>query len=190
MLQQNERERIVKPLYQDRLQVHRVLERIRSQENISRLKNLYHRELKRLKKHDYDTEDYQELLSNSFHQRLQHLIDSTLKSAQTKMRQQRSFSGLERIFAELLELAEENRFSEEQVQLVKDMYEFNRDGLRNRRLEMIYREINGCKETADLMELWKDIRAELLNNRRHFGKEFEDLVTARFDGQLKGLTKS
>jgi hypothetical protein len=190
MLKQNERERVVKPLYQDRLQVHQVLERIRSQENISRLKNLYHRELKRLKNHDYDTEDYQELLSDSFHERLQHLIDSTLKSAQTRMRQQRSFSSIERIFAELLELAEENRFSEEQVQLVKDLYEFNRDRLRNRRLEMIYREINSCKEAADLMELWKEIRAELLNNRRHFGKEFEDLVTARFDEQLEGLTKS
>ena len=100
------------------------------------------------------------------------------------MRQQRNFSGIELIFTELMALAEENAFSEEQVQLVKDMYEFNRDRLRNRRLEMIYQAINDCRAAADLMELWKEIRSELLNNRRHLGKEFEDLVTARFDEQL------
>jgi len=184
MLKCNDKERVVKPLYQDRLQMHRVLERIRGQENILRLKNLYHRELKRLKNHDHHTEDYQKLLSDSFHERLQQLIDQTLKSTQKRMRQQRNFSGIELIFAELMALAEENAFSEEQVQLVKDMYEFNRDRLRNRRLEMIYQAINDCRAAADLMELWKEIRSELLNNRRHLGKEFEDLVTARFDEQL------
>ena len=90
---------------------------------------------------------------------------------------------------ELMELAEENDLSEEQVQLAKDMYEFNRDRIRNRRLEIIYREIDACTETEDLMELWNKTRSELLNNRRHFGKEFEDLVTARFDRQLEGLIK-
>jgi hypothetical protein len=127
------------------------------------------------------------MLSDTFHERLQQLIDQSLKNAQKRMRQQRSFVGIERVFAEVMGLAEENSLSEEQVQLTKDMYEFNRDRLRNRRLKMIYREINGCNATADLTELWKEIRSELLNNRRHLGKEFEDLVTARFDEQLERL---
>jgi hypothetical protein len=189
MLNYNDKERVVKPLFQDRLQVHRVIERIRGQENILRLKNLYHRELKRLRNHIYHTEDYQRLLSETFHDKLQQVIDHTLKDAEKRMRQQRNFSGIERIFYELMELAEENDLSEEQVQLAKDMYEFNRDRIRNRRLEIIYREIDACTETEDLMELWNKTRSELQKNRRHFGKEFEDLVTARFDRQLEGLIK-
>jgi hypothetical protein len=189
MLNCNDKERVVKPLFQDRLQVHRVIERIRGQENILRLKNLYHRELKRLRNHIYHTEDYQKLLSETFHDKLQQLIDHKLKEAEKRMRQQRNFSAIERIFYELMELAEENDLSEEQVQLAKDMYEFNRDRIRNRSLEIIYREIDACTETDDLMELWNKTRSELLNNRRHFGKEFEDLVTARFDRQLEGLIK-
>ena len=189
ILNYNDKERVVKPLYQDRLQVHRVIERIRGQENILRLKNLYHRELKRLRNHIYHTEDYQKLLSETFHDKLQQLIDHKLKNAEKRMRQQRNFSGIERISNELMELAEENDLSEEQVQLAKDMYEFNRGRLRNRRLELIYREIDACTETEDLMELWNKTRSELLNNRRHFGKEFEDLVTARFDKQLEDLIK-
>jgi hypothetical protein len=190
ILKHSAKERVVKPLYQDRLQVHRVLERIRGQENILRLKNLYHRELKRLRNHAYHTEDYQKLLSDSFHERLQELIDQGIKKAQKRMRQQRSFSGIERVFTELMALAEENAFSEEQIQLVKDMYEYNRDRIRNLRLEVIYREINQCTDGADLMELWQKIRSELVKNRRHFGQEFEDLVTAGFDRRLERFNKS
>ncbi len=190
ILSYGEAERIIKPLYQDRLQVHHVFERIRGQENILRLKNLYHRELKKLKNHPYHTEDYQKQLSECFHERLQELIEESLSRAQKRMRQQRSFAGIERVFAELITLAEENRFSDEQIQLVKDIYEFNRDRLRNRRLEEIYQEIQDCTSTTDLRELWKKVRSELVNNRRHLGKEFEDLVTARFDNKLERLTEA
>jgi hypothetical protein len=106
------------------------------------------------------------------------------------MRQQKSFAGIERVFDELMALAEENGFPQEQVQLVKDMFEFNRDRLRSLRLEAIYREIRDCSKTSELLELWKEVRAELVDNRRHLGKEFEDLVTVRFDQQLEELTES
>ena len=146
--------------------------------------------MKKLRKHNYYTEDYQKLLSDDFHNRHQELIEQALKKAQKGMQRQRSFSGIERIFDELLALAEENAFSEEQIQLVKDMYEFNRDRLRNRNLELIYREIQNCTSTSDLFELWEKTRAELVKHRRHLGKEFEDLVTARFDQRLEQLERS
>jgi hypothetical protein len=40
------------------------------------------------------------------------------------------------------------------------------------------------------MELWQKIRSELVKNRRHFGQEFEDLVTAGFDRRLERFNKS
>jgi hypothetical protein len=186
----NPDEALVKPLYQDRLQIHMVLKQMQEQQEIVRLKNFYHRELKKLKNYTYHTEDYQKLLSDSFHERLQKLIEQALKDLQKRMRQQRSFSGIERVFAELMALAEENAFSEEQIQLVTDMHEFNRDRLRSRRLEAIYRAIHDCSTTAELLELWQKIRVELVNNQSDLGKEFEDLVTARFDQQLKQLERS
>jgi hypothetical protein len=106
------------------------------------------------------------------------------------MRQQRSFSGIGRVSAELMALAEENTFSEEQIQLVTDMHEFNRDRLRSRRLEAIYQEIHACSTAAELQELWQKIRRELIENQDHLGKEFEDLVTSRFDQQLEQLERS
>jgi hypothetical protein len=186
----NHDEALVKPLFQDRLQIELVLKQMQEQQEILRLKNFYHRELKKLKNHTYHTEDYQKVLSDSFHERLHELIEQALKDLQKKMRQQRSFSGIERVFAELMALAEENAFSEEQIQLVTDMHEFNRDRLRSRRLEAIYREIHDCSTTVELIELWRKIRVELVNNQSDLGKEFEDLVTAHFDQQLEQLEKS
>jgi hypothetical protein len=183
----NPDEGLVRPLYQDRLQIQLVLEQMQEQKEISRLKNFYHRELKKLKNYTYHTEDYQKVLSDSFHERLQKLIEQALKDLQKKMRRQRSFTGIERVSAELMALAEENAFSEEQIQLATDMQAFNRDRLRSRRLEAISRDIDDCSTTAELLELWQKIRVELVNNQSHLGKEFEDLVTSRFDQQLEQL---
>jgi len=187
ILQVNSDKAVLKVLFQDRLEIERILKQIREEEDISRLKHLYHRELKKLKNHPYLTEDYQKILSDAFHARLQELIDRAMHKAQKKMRQQRSFAGIERVLDELMVLAQENSFSEEQIQLAKDMCEFNRDRLRSSRLEAIHRKIHNCTNTAELLRLWKKVRAELVNNRRHLGKEFEDLVTVRFDQQFEKL---
>ncbi|MCG6919320.1 MAG: hypothetical protein LJE89_17460 [Deltaproteobacteria bacterium] len=187
ILQVNLDKAVLKVLFQDRLEIERILAKIREEDDILRLKHLYHRSLKKLRNHPYHTEDYQKTLSDSFHLRLQELIDRAMHKAQKRMRQQRSFAGIERVLDELMVLAEENDFLEEQIQLAKDMFEFNRDRLRRRRLEAIYREISSCLNVEALIKLWEKIRTELVNNRRHLGKEFEDLVTARFDEQLQTL---
>jgi hypothetical protein len=187
VLECNEEYQVCRLGFRDRLQMEEVLQRVRGQDDMLRLKRLYHRELKRLKNSRYHTEDYQKLLSEVFHARLQELIELTLKHGQRRMRQQRGFSGLERVFTGMMSLAEENDFTHEQVELLKDMYEFNRDRLRNQRLQEIYENIHACGTSTDLLRLWEKIRAELLENRRHLGKEFEDLVTRRFDEQLAWL---
>jgi hypothetical protein len=181
---------VVKPVFQDRLRIPSILEKVGEQRDISHLKFLYHRELKKLRNHAHPTGDYQKLLSDAFHQRLQELIEQSLKQAQKRMRQQRSFAGIEGVFAELMELAEENDFAPEQTQLIKDMVEFNRDRLRSQRLEAMYQKIDDCSKTSDLLTLWKKVRAELIKNRLHLGKEFEDLVTARFDRKREELVDS
>ena len=187
ILQVNPDRAVLKVLFQDRLELERTLKKITEKDDILPLKHLYHRELKKLKNHPYHTEDYQKILSDTFHARLQELIDQAMHKAQKRMRKQRSFAGIERVFDELMVLAEENSFSEEQIQLAKDMSEFNRDRLRSSRLEAVHREILSCTNTGELLTLWKKVRAEVVNNRRHLGKEFEDLVTARFDQQLEKL---
>jgi hypothetical protein len=187
ILQVNPDKAVLRVLFQDPLEIEQVLKQVREKDDILPLKHLYHRELKKLRNHPHYTEDYQKILSDTFHRRLQELIDRAMHKAQKRMRQQKSFAGIERGLNELMVLAEENSFTEEQIQLAKDMFEFNRDRLRSSRLEAINREILNCNRTEDLLKLWKKVRAELVSNRRHLGKEFEDLVTTRFDQRFEKL---
>lgn len=187
MVRYNRTTAVINFLFQDRFGIQPVVERLRREESIFELKNLYHRELKRLRSRSQPTQDYQNQLSAEFHKRLHGLIERTLKQAEERMRREGDFDGLEGVFHELLSLVEEDSFSDEQVQLVKDMYEFNRDRLRNQRLKEIYDQIDSCASPENLRKIWKKIREELISNRRHLGEEFEALVASRLDERLAEL---
>jgi hypothetical protein len=104
------------------------------------------------------------------------------------MLRQQDFSALEKISSELLTLVEEHGSQEEQIQWVRDLYEFNRDRLRNQRLKSLYGKVLACTSRDGLQALWEETRLELMSNRRHLGPEFENLVTKHFDEQLARLS--
>ncbi|MBW1982138.1 MAG: hypothetical protein JRJ12_13055 [Deltaproteobacteria bacterium] len=178
---------VVTVLFKDRLGVDRVLARLAASRDAGSLKKLYHRELKKLRNIGYFTEDYQRMLSSTFHQRLQEIVALAINETSEKMEQQQDFVSLEKLFKKLLRLVEENGFSDEQAQLVRDMYEFHLDRLRNKRLEALYGKIDCCQSKADLFALWQESKAEFIRDRQYLGREFERLVTERFDERFASL---
>jgi hypothetical protein len=123
-----------------------------------------------------------------FQSRLQELLELTIKRAEDEMLRQEDFSALEKIYGELLSVVEGHGNQEEQVQLVRDIYEFNRDRLRNQRLKELYERVLICTSRNELETLWEETRAELMSNRRHLGPEFENVVTKHFDERLARLS--
>jgi type I site-specific restriction-modification system R (restriction) subunit len=169
------------------LGVHRILERLRRIERIGELREEYEQQIERLKRISYRTEDYQEQLRKAFQSRVQDLLELTIKRAEERMLRQHDFGTLEKTFHELLTRVEENSTQEEQIQLVRDLYEFNRDRLSNQRLDDVKRKVRACASRGRLKVLWDEIRLELIKNRRHLGPEFESAVTKHFDEQLARL---
>jgi hypothetical protein len=188
MLRCNRKEGVVALLFQDRLGVQRVRERLRRLEGIVDLRKEYEREMDRLRRSAYRTEDYQEQVRQVFQSRLQELLERTIKRAEDEMLRQQDFSALEKIYSELLTVVEEHSSQEEQVQLVRDLYEFNRDRLRNQRLKGLYGKVLLCTSRDELEELWAETRLEFMSNRRHLGSEFENVVTKYFDERLARLS--
>jgi hypothetical protein len=186
MVRCNPRERVVALLFQDRLGVQRVCERLRRIESIVDLRKEYEREMERLRRSAYRTEDYQDQLRQVFQSRLQELLEFTIKRAEDEMLRQQDFSALEKIYGELLSVVEAHNSQEEQLRLVRDLYEFNRDRLRNQRLKELYGKVLRCTSRDELQTLWEETRLELVSNRRHLGPEFENVVTKHFD---EGLTR-
>jgi len=187
MLRCNPKELVVSLLFRDRLGVDRILERLRRSGRIADLKKDYERQIERLKQSPYRTEDYQQQLGEVLQSRLQQLLEGAMEQAEEKMLGQEDFGTLEKIFHELLALVEEHSTQEEQMQLVRDLYEFNRDRLRNKRLNDLMRKVRACASRDKLNALWDETRVELINNRRHLGPEFESAVTRHFDEQLARL---
>ena len=188
MLRCNRKEGVVALLFQDRLGVQRVRERLRRLESIVDLRKEYEREMDRLRRSAYRTEDYQEQVRQVFQSRLQELLERTIKRAEDEMLRQQDFSALEKIYSELLTVVEEHSSQEEQVQLVRDLYEFNRDRLRNQRLKGLYGKVLLCTSRDELEELWAETRLEFMSNRRHLGSEFENVVTKYFDERMARLS--
>jgi hypothetical protein len=182
----NPKERVVALLFQDRLGVPRICERLRRIERIVDLRKEYEREMERLRRSAYRTEDYQDQLRRVFQGRLQELLELTIKRAEDEMLRQQDFSALEKIYGELLTVVEAHSSQEEQLQLVRDLYDFNRDRLRNQRLKELYGKVLVCTSRDELQTLWEETRLELVSNRRHLGPGFENVVTKYFD---EGLTR-
>jgi hypothetical protein len=187
MLRCDPRQRVVTFIFLDRLGVHRILERLRRIERIGELRAEYERQMERLKHTAYRTEDYQEQLREAFQGRLQQLLELAIGRAEEKMLRQHDLETLEQTFHELLALVEQNSTQEEQIQLVRDLYDFNRDRLRNQRLNDLERKVRACGSRDRLKALWEETRLELIKNRRHLGPEFESAVTKHFDEQLARL---
>ena len=188
MVRCNPKERVVTLLFQDRLGVQRVRERLRRLESIVDLRKEYESQMDRLRRSAYRTEDYQDQLRQVFQSRLQELLEFTIQRAEDEMLRQQDFSALEKIYGELVIVVEEHSSQEEQIQLVRDLYEFNRDRLRNQRLKELYGKVLVCTSRDELQTLWEETRLELVSNRRHLGPEFENVVTKHFDERLASLS--
>ncbi|HVO82962.1 MAG TPA: hypothetical protein VMU60_00910, partial [Syntrophobacteria bacterium] len=182
------KERVVRLLFHDRLSVERVGERLRRLDSIVDLKREYEREMDRLTRSAYRTEDYQDQLRQVFQTRLQELLEFTIKRAEDEMLREQDFSALEKIYGELLTVVEEHSSQEEHIQLVRDLYEFNRDRLRNQRLKELCEKVLVCSSRHELETLWEETRLEFMNNRRHLGPEFENVATKHFDERLARLS--
>jgi hypothetical protein len=182
------KERVVALLFQDRLGVPRICERLRRLENIVDLRKEYEHGTERLRRSAYRTEDYQDQLREVFQSRLHELLELTINRAEDEMLRQQDFSALEKIYGELLTVVEAHSSQEEQLQLVRDLFEFNRDRLRNQRLKELYRKVLACTSRDELQTLWEETRLELVGDRRHLGPEFESVVTKYFDEGLIRLS--
>jgi len=91
MLRCNRKEGVVAVLFQDRLGAQRVRERLRRLEGILDLRKEFEREMDRLRRSAYRTEDYQEQVRQVFQSRLQELLERTIKRAEDEMLRQQDF---------------------------------------------------------------------------------------------------
>jgi hypothetical protein len=149
---------------------------------VEQLKNYFHYSLQSLRKHPFQTDDYELEIEKVFEKRLMEITDMILNQTKKQMDLIKDFSELHNLVEDLLERSYDIGFSDDQKNRLKDLYELRKDNLKRDKLSEIDGILGTIQDIQELKDYWESIKWYLQNNRRFFGKEFENLIAMKFDG--------
>ncbi len=149
--------------------------------NVEQLKNYFHSTLQSLRKIPYYTDDYELELERVFEKRLFELTDLLLDQTKKQMDLIGEIAELHSLDSDLMDRSGEIGFSEDQKHRLNDLYQLRNDNIMREKLREIEADIKTIQNTRELKDYWDSIKWYLQNNRRFFGKEFENLIAKKFD---------
>ncbi|RLB27526.1 MAG: hypothetical protein DRH11_18555 [Deltaproteobacteria bacterium] len=167
--------------FRDRINIPQKVTYMGTINNVEQLKNYFHYSLRSLRKHPYYTEDYELQLEQAFEKRLTEIIESMLSQTEKQMALIEDFEELHNLFTDLMERSFDLGFSEDQRHRLNDLYEFRKDNLKRQKLREIEEILKTVLDREELRDHWESIKWYLQQNRRFFGKEFENLIAKKFD---------
>jgi len=97
----------------------------------------------------------------------------------------KDFRELHNLLSDLIEKTLDIGFSDEQKHRLNDLYELRKDSLKREKLSEIDSMLDTISDIDALSDYWNSVKLYLQNNRRYFGKEFENLIAKKFDS-VKG----
>ncbi len=168
--------------FQDRINISQKMSYMNSIDNLEQLKNYFHYSLRSLRKHPFQTEDYELQLERVFEERLTKITDMILEQTKKNMDLIKDLRELHNLINDLLERSWDIGFSDDQKYRLNDLYELRKDGLKREKLSEIDSVIETIRDAQKLKDYWDTIKWYLQSNRRFFGKEFENLIARKFDG--------
>ena len=150
--------------------------------DVEQLKNYFYYSLQSLRKHPFWTDDYELEIEKVFEKRLLEITDMILNQTKKKMDLIKNFNELNKLVEDLLERSYDIGFSDDQKHRLNDLYKLRKDNLKRDKLSEIDGILETIQEFQELKDYWESIKWYLQNNRRFFGKEFENLIATKFDG--------
>ncbi|MBW2342985.1 MAG: hypothetical protein JRF53_03015 [Deltaproteobacteria bacterium] len=150
--------------------------------DVEQLKNYFHYSLQSLRKHPFQTDDYELEIEKVFEKRLVEITDMLLNQTKKQMDLIKDFSELHNLVEDLFERSYDIGFSDDQKNRLKDLYELRKDTLKRDKLSEIDGILETIQDIQELKDYWESIKWYLQNNRWFFGKEFENLIATKFDG--------
>ena len=149
--------------------------------DVEQLKNYFHHSLRSLRKSPFHTEDYELQLEEAYDKRLVEITDLMLDQAKQQMTLLNDLREIQNLFSDLMDRALEIGFTDEQRNRLSDLYEVRKDQIRREKLDEINALIRTINDTHELKDYWDSVKWYLMNNRPFLGKEFENLISKKFD---------
>jgi hypothetical protein len=149
--------------------------------DVEQLKNYFHHSLRSLRKSPLYTEDYELQLEEAYDKRLVEITDLMLDQVKQQMALLNELKELQNLFSDLMDRALEIGFTDDQRNRLGDLYEVRKDQIRREKLDEISALIEAIHDTHELKDYWDSVKWYLMNNRPFLGKEFENLISKKFD---------
>lgn len=173
--------------FNDRLNIARKINQIRQINDLDDLKKYFHNSLKALRRYPFHTEDYEKDLAKAFDHRCFQIAENLVERAGVQMRKAHDFAGLHTLLTDLLDHSLEIGFSAEQQHRLNDLYELRKEGLKREKLAEFRSNLQAVDDIESLLAHWNRVKWYLHDNRRFFGKEFENIIAGQFDLRRRQL---
>ncbi len=157
--------------------------------HVEQLKNYFHNSLRSLRRSPFYTEDYELYLEEAYDKRLVEITDLMLDQVQRQMALLNDLREIQNLFSDLMERALEIGFTDEQRNRLSDLYEVRKDQIRREKLDEINALVETINDVHELKDYWDSVKWYLMNNRPFLGKEFENLISKKFDEAVLRLKK-
>ena len=183
----NASQRVLTVDFRDRLAVPRRIDRIKSFDDVDKLKGYLHSSLMVLRKYPFYTDDYEVALERAYEKRLAEIIDTMIDKCRKQVDSVSDFRELHSIYASLLNKSWEFGFSEDQIHRLNDIYLLRRDALRRHKILEVERALADITKIDELNDYWEKIVLYLKKTSPYCGKEFDVMIAKRFDAAKAGL---
>jgi hypothetical protein len=167
--------------FRDRINISQKISHMDTINNIDQLKNYFHHSLQSIRKHPFYTEDYGLQLESMYKKRLTEITDKLLNQTKKQMDLIKDFKELHNLVNDLLYQSLDIGLSDDQKHRLNDLFELRKDSLKREKLSEIDSILETIHDIDELNDYWESIKWYLQSNRQFFGKEFESLISKKFD---------
>jgi uncharacterized membrane protein YgaE (UPF0421/DUF939 family) len=182
-------QRVLSITFVDKINMQQKISYMGTITDVEQLKNYFHHSLRSLRKSPFHTEDYELQLEEAYDKRLVEITDLMLDQVKQQMALLNDLKEIQNLFSDLMERALEIGFTDDQRNRLSDLYEVRKDQIRREKLDEINALIETIHDTHELKDYWDSVKWYLKNNRPFLGKEFEDLISKKFDEASLRLRK-
>jgi hypothetical protein len=173
----------------DPVSLDRKIEAVRRAKDVTKLKRLYHQELKKLKLTHYHTLDFGQRLEKAFQENLARLGEQMMERVRSQMAQAEDLDQLEEMFNKAWEEGLGFPLGRDRQQSLRDLYELNSERIRTNFLEKVSLKLNEVQSLKELDSLWGRVKKLIISQHRHLGQDFDLIVAQRFDRRAWELSQ-
>ena len=173
--------------FKDPIGIDEIVSQMESIEDLDELKNFYHEKISYLKTLHFYTKDYQQVLDNHFHKKLQEQTGKVVEAGIREMVLSQDFQTLLKQFQKLKNTGIKCGFSDTQFKKLNYAFERRLKELQEETLDYFRKAVKNIESEKRLKKLWTNTKASFKKDDLFYTGELKLKIARIFDNRLKEI---